>query len=376
MFANYVQKKTIRSEKTAELYRNHVRLWAKSRGFSEPDDVVQEIRDKNLDPYTVLQEWVNLLHSKGRAPKTIISYFTAVKGFLLDSDIDIRSEKLKSKVVLPEAYEVSTDRAPTREELKRLLLRSSLQLRTAVTVLVSSGLRLGELTKLAVSDVTFGETCQPSLIKPKAGNTKTRRKRRTFCSAEATDLLREYLGERIRDPNARIFGCSGDALYGQLMRVLVICGLRTKSDESSMRYELHPHCFRKFFFTSMIGVGIDRGIVEGFMGHAFGLDQSYLLKTDDELRALYVKGMPNLTILTGNGSVTVLRDQGVEIAKLRKDIDFLLTRVEAAESKQFDPSLRREDFDKQMAANIAENRRRRGALSEDQERKIVEAESE
>jgi hypothetical protein len=27
-----------------------------------------------------------------------------------------------------------------------------------------------------------------------------------------------------------------------------------------------------------------RGIVEGFMGHVFGLDQSYLLKTDDELR--------------------------------------------------------------------------------------------
>jgi integrase len=165
MFANYVQKKTIRSEKTAELYRNHIRLWAKSRGFSNPDDIVQEIHDKGLDPYTVLQEWINLLHSKGRAPKTILSYYTAVKGFLMDSDIDIRAEKLKSKVVLPEAYEVSTDRAPTREELRRILLRSRLHMKAAITTLASSGPRLGELTKLTVSDVIFGEPGQPSLTR-------------------------------------------------------------------------------------------------------------------------------------------------------------------------------------------------------------------
>lgn len=298
MFSSYISKKNIRSERTAELYHNSIILWSKSRGFDDPDKAVEDIKNRKLDVYAVLQDWINILHEHHKAPKTILNYFTSVKGFLADSDIDITNEKVRAKVVLPQGYEVSTDRAPTPDEVRKILIRGSLSTKAAITVLTSSGMRLGEASKIKVSNVEFGEKGQPSKITLKAAATKSRRRRITFISAEATELVKEHLGDRIKDPNARIFEESGDAIYGKIMRLLIMTGLRKKEDSESKRYELHPHCFRKYFHTNMLTAGVDRGIVEGFEGHKFALDSAYLRMTDDELKVQYMKGMDRLTFLS------------------------------------------------------------------------------
>jgi integrase len=327
MFSSYISKKNIRSQRTAELYRNTIRLWAKSRGFDDPDAVVQDINSRNLDVYGVLQEWVNLLHEHHKAPKTIHNYFTSVKGFLADSDIDITAEKVRAKIVLPQSYEVSTDRAPTPDEIQKILWRGKLATKAAITVLASSGMRLGEASTLRVSNIEFGEKGQPSKIVLRAAETKSRKRRVTFISAEATELVKEHLGDRIKDRNARIFKESGDALYGKIMRGLIATGLRTKEDADSARYSLHPHCFRKYFHTNMLTAGVDRGIVEGFEGHKFALDSAYLRMTDDELKKQYLKGMDRLTFLstTVNNHVrSRLEELETEVAKGREDMKELL----------------------------------------------------
>ena len=197
MYAGYITKRKIRSERTAETYKTALRVWARSRGVESPDLAIQEIRTKGTDPYTILQEFVNHLHSRKLAPKTILSYVVAVKGFLLDCDFDISPQKLRAKVVMPQQYEVSTDRAPTVEEVRRLLLRGNLATKAAISMLCSSGLRLGELGSLRVCDIKFGGENEPAKITLKAARTKTRKSRVTFMTAEAAGLLKEYLAERI-----------------------------------------------------------------------------------------------------------------------------------------------------------------------------------
>jgi len=316
VFSSYISKKNIRSERTAELYRNTIILWSKSRGFDNPDSAVEDIRSRKLDVYAVLQEWVNVLHEHHKAPKTILSYFTSVKGFLADSDIDITNEKVRAKIVLPQGYEVSSDRAPTPDEVRKLLLRGKLATKAAIVVMVSSGMRLNEASRLKVSDIEFGEKGQPSKITLKAAATKSRKRRITFISAEATELVREHLGDRIRNLDTRVFEESGDSIYGKVMRLLIMTDLRKKEDSDSKRYELHPHCFRKYFHTNMLSAGVDRGVVEGFEGHKFALDSAYLRMTDDELKSQYMKGMDRLTFLTATNN-NHIRDRVEELeAKL------------------------------------------------------------
>jgi integrase len=330
MLSDYVSKKKVRSAKTAKTYQGALRVWAASRGSSDADRVVQEIKDKQLDAYRVLQDFVVHLQKEGRAPKTITTYIGALKGFLIDSDIEISNEKMRQKVVVPQAYEISSDRAPTKEEVRNILLRSSLPTKTVITMLASSGMRIGELTQLKVSNLQFGEKNMPSKILLKPSATKTRKRRMTFITAEATEFLREHLGEKISNPLTILFPEGTDALYGRIMRAIGRTGLKEKSDDESARYELHPHCFRKYFFSNCLAAGIDRGLVEGFMGHAFALDSAYLRMTDEELAGEYSKSVDRLTFLsaiTNNHIRTRLEEADAKIAGLERQVSELTATI-------------------------------------------------
>lgn len=323
VFSAYIDRLAIRSQKTAILYRNHIKLWAHSRSFTDPDKVIEDIKTRGLDPYVVLQEWVTHLHQRGKAPKTIHSTVSSIKGFLIDSDIDVSAEKVKSKVTMPKAYETSVDRAPTADEIRRVLLRSKLDTKAAITVMATSGLRIGELCSMRVSDIHFGEKGEPSKITLRAAVTKSRRKRITFCSGEATEFLKEHLGGKVNDPNLRVFG-SEDSIYCKIMRALILAGLRVKEDADSTRYSLHPHTLRKYFYTNMLASSVDRGIVKGFMGHSIDLDASYLRMTDDQLKEQWLKGADRMVFLSPIvDASTKSRLEQVELdnQRLREDFD-------------------------------------------------------
>jgi len=342
-FQGWLGKVGIRSERTAQEYALTVRRWARSRGFESPDEAIADIKTRSLDPYQLLQEYVTGLHNRKLAPASIHVHFSAVKRFLNDCDIEVTSEKVRNKIILPSYYLVSTDRAPTKAELKQTLLRSKLKTKVAIELMGSSGIRIGEAATLRVCDIDFGKVGQASKIMLKAKTTKSRKKRVTFISPEATEILRQYLGERIKQPDDYIFPRMKEevdtkyvasTLYKQIIYAFKIAGLRIKEDSESPRYSLHPHCLRKFFHTNCLAAGIDRGVVEGFMGHTFALDSSYLRMTDDELRGNYMKAVDRLTFLTtpelvaDNEEVQGLRD---EVAKLRGQFETILKTKFGAE---------------------------------------------
>lgn len=74
----------------------------------------------------------------------------------------------------------------TKELILRVLRNVPPRLQTVILVLASSGMRIGELVQLKLSDVDFTTT---TTIRLPAKITKTKSTRETFLTAEATNSL-------------------------------------------------------------------------------------------------------------------------------------------------------------------------------------------
>ena len=300
----YADRKSRRSGRTAEIYASGVRLWASTLGFATADEAVAAIKSGKLDVYKALDDFVGHGMHVGMAPKTILTYLSGVKGFLRHEDVTIDQYRLRDKVTLPAKVDVSIDRIPTREEVKKLLLEADLKLKAVIATLASSGMRIGELCTLRIGNVDFQRN--PVRITISGKHTKTRQTRIVRITDETANLLKEYLDGRMDEKDAWVFPSqtnstqphSKNALHMSIMRLIERCGLLAKLDPESRRYALHPHCFRKYFFTQMIAAGIDRGIAEHFMGHKFGLDTNYLRLSDEALDQEYRRASDRLTFLS------------------------------------------------------------------------------
>lgn len=299
------------------------------------DLLTAKIKSSELDAYATLDKFVGWLAGNGAAPKTIWIYVGAVKSLLDHEGVLLDQRKLR-RVQLPAKVEVSIDRIPTREELRGLILNSGPGTRTLIALLTSSGLRIGEAGNLRIGNLEL----LSNRITVIANKTKSRRTRVGFITDETAGFIREYLGRRIDSKDEWLFPdpedpskpCPRNTLYMRIFRVLRKQGLRAKLDPDSRMYELHPHAFRKYFFSKLIGSGVDRGVAEYLMGHRFGLDNAYLRMDEERLRKEYMKAADEFTFLQdrkldleSKEQVDELRDQ-----LKRKDAELLSTNERLA----------------------------------------------
>ena len=108
----------------------------------------------------------------------------------------------------------------TKEIILRLLNNVSAKLRTIILVATASGMRIGEILQLKLSDIDFDS--KPTKIKLRAETTKTRESRETFLTAEATNSLKDYL--------TRYFGWKENEFNN--LQDLIIFGRTSKSRKS------------------------------------------------------------------------------------------------------------------------------------------------
>jgi integrase len=127
-------------------------------------------------------------------------------------------------------------------------------------LLATSGLRVGEAAALKVGNLEL----LSNKITLASSRTKSRRSGITFLSDEAAGFLREYLGPRVNRKDEWVFPAkdpnqhdSAGALYNATYRVLKKLNLIGKLDPESRRNQLHPDSFRKFFFSKLIGAGVE-----------------------------------------------------------------------------------------------------------------------
>jgi integrase len=332
--AEYLERKARRSEATKLTYSKAELAFAKCFGVKSADIVVRKVKAHKLDKYKALDKFVGYLIHDGKAPKTVLVYVTAVKGLMRYEKIKLDKYDLQAQVELPDKVEVSMDRLPTREEMRAIILNSDRRTRALVSLLATSGLRVGEVASLRIGEVDFLK----NKITLMAARTKTKKSRFTYFSDETAQFLREYLGERVNRKDEWLFPAKGnpeqhtnaDAAYMDVYRVLRKLGLlgRMEGFPESKRNQLHPHCFRKYFFSKLIGKGVDRGIAEGFMGHTFGLDGAYLLLPEDQLKAQYMKAADDFTFLS-EPKLDTSSKQTIET--LQKDLRNMAIKVDLME---------------------------------------------
>ena len=249
---------------------------------------------------------------------------------------------------LPKGKRFADDRAPTREEIKKVLNQCTLRMKVAVEMMASGGFRVGSWDYLTVRDgepVERGGKAVAAKVVVYRGEPE---QYFTYITPEAYSLLTEYVDFRrthgeavapdaplIRDEFAVSQGRKGTAsvvkrlgareIERELVRILNKSGLR---NEKKRRYDFKvAHGYRKWFKTQAEQV-MKPINVEVLMGHSIGISDSYYRPREGELLEDYLKAVPLLSI---SEAVDV---RGIK-EELRAEFEERLARLEEGMGERF-----------------------------------------
>ena len=300
--------------------KNGFRIFLKDKYNCNEIQLAHRIENEELDVYRVLNEYVIFLDKKGIKPKTIRLWFTVVKGYLTNLQVEVFSEKCKQRVKLPKVRRVKKE-ALTKEILVKLLRNLDAKLETAVLVAISSGMRVGEIAGLTLEDIEFNH--DPVKINIRAETSKSREDRETYLTNEASEALKDYLKRYFSwkedSTNSQLQGLR---IFGRTSKIKMgnVKGRLPKSTEQlteaillqktlarriakvpelnrlarNGRKVIHFHAFREYFYTVVSNVS-GSNFAHALMGHHEYLDTYYTLSEKQQIK-LYQKAMSYLTI--------------------------------------------------------------------------------
>ena len=283
-----------RSENTKKTYLKGLAKFVEYKQIQNLDQFVEEVKQKQ-NQNEIVKEFAVYLASKNLAPKTVAAWISSLKKFFA-------ANGLKVDVDIPiKIFNIHEDVLPNNEDLRRILSEVDLRMKVIITMLASSGMRIGELHNLKLGDIDLSK--EIPTVKIKGVGAKERKSRITFISKEAKKFLEEYLnqrkslGEELNENSPVIAREDGKPMSYQNIQYLLEGVFRRYSKKVGKRYTLHAHCLRKWFKTQLISAGVPAPIVDRLTGHSRYLAQEYELYTEDQLREWYKKGMSAVTIL-------------------------------------------------------------------------------
>ena len=184
--------------------------------------------------------------------RNISSFFSWLEeeDYILKSPMR-RIHKIKSKTVVKE---VITD------ETIELMRDNCLQMRdlAMIDLLYSTGIRVGELVNLDISDVDLEQ--RECIVYGKGD-----KERRVYFDAKAKIHLQNYLNER-KDENPALF-VTLDAPHDRLKISGVEIRLRELGKKLGLQ-RIHPHKFRRTMATRAIDKGMPIEQVQKILGHS------------------------------------------------------------------------------------------------------------
>ena len=281
--------------------------------FKFIDIAPEEYLYKYSDYNNTIIRYARYISKKYPTPKSYNTYINIVRQFHMFYEIEIKTSVWKQTKRLVKGNKSRTqDRPPTAKEMKQILAHSDLRMKALLTVLVSSGMRIGEALKILPEDIDFEYT--PTKIQIRGEITKTGEGRTVFISNEATYYLKEWLSNQRSKylkwvikttnlPNAqkkldddRIFPFTNQGVNHTLRRTLSSIGLGMV-DRVTKRRIIHFHVLRKFFRSKM-GTALPQDITECLLGHE-GYLSTYRYYSIEELAKYYLEGM-HLVSFTGD----------------------------------------------------------------------------
>jgi hypothetical protein len=280
---------------------------------------------------------------------TIPNYYRATKLFCEMNDIVLNWKKIARG--LPRAGKAANDRAPTIEEIRKLVEYPDRRIKAIVYTMVSSGIRIGAWDYLKWKHVTpmFRERENDKIIAAKllvyAGDSE---EYYTFITPEAYNSLkewidfREYYGEKItgeswvmRDlwqttnitygANLGLATCpkklKSSGIKRLLERALWEQGLRQPLSSGTRRHDWKAaHGFRKYY-KSHAEQTMRPINVEITMGHNIGISASYYRPSEREVLEDYLKAVDLLTIYNDKSK---LEKQIKELKERTEDSEYII----------------------------------------------------
>ena len=280
---------------------------------AQPDQLIKTCQDPEGDPdpkalakYSrLLDDFVGNLQAEGLAPGTISNHVKGVKALFRVNRLKLELPYSLSKRT------IYSDRAPTPEELQRLIDIADIRLKVIVSMLALTGFRLGTLVKLQYRHVKrdLEKQVTPIHVHVEAEITKGKyHDYDTFIGQEAADYLRAYLEmrhngsktskippENIHDETPLIrnhqtkqaIPLTPSAVHKLVHDLYVKAGL-IQVKPFARRYDLRTHSIRKFFRTQMAALGVDRDYIEYMMGHTISTYHDIKMKGVEFLRSIYI----------------------------------------------------------------------------------------
>ena len=291
---------------------------------------------------------------KGRANaheisnSTIPNYYRATKLFCEMNDIVLNWKKIARG--LPRVMGAANDRAPTMEEIQKLIEYPDRRIKPIVFTMISSGIRIGAFDYLKWKHIVPHVDGNGDILAAKmvvyAGDSE---EYFSFITPEAYGALKNWMdfrgsyGEKItgeswvfRDlwqtTNITYGANLGLAAYPRKLkstgikriieRALWEQGLRHPLTDGNKRHEWKAaHGFRKFYKTR--AEQLMRPInVEITMGHNIGLSASYYRPTEKEVMEDYLRAVDLLTI---HGNEQKLMKQVAELQGKSKDNEYIIS---------------------------------------------------
>jgi integrase len=209
------------------------------------------------------------------------------------------------------------------EILKKILAHMDIKGKAMSLILLSSGMRIGELMKIQLFDIDLTST--PPTIVVRGEYTKSGDTRTVFISSEAQEALDEWLKIReqyIRSArnkangivknrvkpiqDSRLFPFTAENFRTQWENALKKTGLWTK-DNSTGRSQIRVHGLRKFF-RSQLALSCPLEIVEALMGHEGYLTEAYRRYSTKQMGEYYLKSEHHIMIM-GSGDIREFQDR-------------------------------------------------------------------
>jgi integrase len=303
--ASYLLKYT-RSKSKATLYQYvfGVHRFCRWLGKS-PDDIVKNVlfKEKMVEDYVgIIDSFIGDLQAEDLAPGTINNHVKGVKALFR-----VNGVALSLPYRLPKHTKFS-DRAPTPEELSKVIDMANIKEKTVISILALSAIRIGTLVKL-----TYGHVKQdleagtvPVHIHVQKEITKDKyHDYDTFIGSEAVQYLKAYLNIRRRGTTKispetltndsplirnecrnKVFPVS-PAGISKLVHTLLLKADIIKKGKTK-RYPVRPHSLRKYFRTQLGAIStIPTDYIEYMMGHTISTYNDIRMKGVEYLRNLY-----------------------------------------------------------------------------------------
>ncbi|MGH9977591.1 MAG: hypothetical protein ACRD8Z_17415, partial [Nitrososphaeraceae archaeon] len=278
---------------------------------------------------------------------TIPNYLKAIKLFCEMNDIQVSWKKVCRGV--PRGRQAANDRAPTREEILKLVQYPDRRIKPIVYMMASSGIRLGAWDFLQWKHVSPVCDEKGNLLGAKlivyAGELE---EYYTFVTPEAYDALKEWMdfrssyGENVTGASwlMRDIWQTTNINYGAklglatapkklksggikrlLERALWEQGIRQPLPDRVRRHEWKAaHGFRKFYKTHAEQV-MKLINVEITLGHNIGVSASYYKPRESEVLDDYHKAVESLTI---SNDKTKLTKQVAELKQKSNDSEYII----------------------------------------------------